>query len=429
MYFEYKSNKPSLLNKKNLYIFSENTLSLFSIKAIELALTIFLIPYLILKVGLVNYGHYAYAMALIYFFQNVLNYGFNLNTVREIAVARKSSKYLTRVFNEVLSVKLFLLFIILGLLGIMVLIIPDFNRHLNLYILATFVLIGDLFSLRWFYVGMEKMKFKAFINLIATLIYVLLVLIWVEKPEDYIWIPLAEGISLLLISVISFIWVIQKNRIKLKLLSFDEVRYYLKMNFNSFINLLIPSTFGVLAVFFVGVFGTTIQVSFMQIGVKVSNAFSTVITILTKVSFPMVNRIPRIMFTSRMVLLSVGLILSVVLFFFSSLVIPFWLKLTSENDLNQTIIVIKILSLTPFLMAVISAYGVNGLLIHNEDKLYRNITITAALVLLIAAVFFDSKNNYYGGALSLLVAKGIYAFMTYILFKIRIKKDAFANKI
>ena len=81
------------MNKQKIYKFSENTLSLFSIKAIELGLTIWLIPYLILKVGIDNYGVYAFAMALLLFLQNVVNYGFNLSTVREITKNRHNKEY------------------------------------------------------------------------------------------------------------------------------------------------------------------------------------------------------------------------------------------------------------------------------------------------------------------------------------------------
>jgi hypothetical protein len=58
-------------------------MSLCTLKGIELALTLGLIPYLIVKVGvaIMNYA----AMAMILFFVNVLNYGFDLSTVRDLA--------------------------------------------------------------------------------------------------------------------------------------------------------------------------------------------------------------------------------------------------------------------------------------------------------------------------------------------------------
>ena len=81
-----------------------------------MALTIWLIPYLIFKVGLDNFGIYTFAMALILFLQNVLNYGFNLATVREIAKNKNDKVKLNQIFSEVISGKLFLLFFIFSFL-------------------------------------------------------------------------------------------------------------------------------------------------------------------------------------------------------------------------------------------------------------------------------------------------------------------------
>ena len=69
------------MNLKKYRSVLENSISLFSLKAIDLALNLWLIPFLILKVGLYNYGLYAFAMALVLFFVNLLNYGFNLNVI------------------------------------------------------------------------------------------------------------------------------------------------------------------------------------------------------------------------------------------------------------------------------------------------------------------------------------------------------------
>ena len=78
---------------------------MFSVKAIDLAIAVLLIPYLILKVGLQNYGVYAFALALVFFFMNIANYGFNLVAVRDLAKqADKNQKSIGEIFNEVFSV-------------------------------------------------------------------------------------------------------------------------------------------------------------------------------------------------------------------------------------------------------------------------------------------------------------------------------------
>ena len=60
------------MNLKKYQSIIENSISLVALKGVELTLTIGLIPYLIAKVGMHNYGVYAFAMAMVLFFVNIL---------------------------------------------------------------------------------------------------------------------------------------------------------------------------------------------------------------------------------------------------------------------------------------------------------------------------------------------------------------------
>ena len=91
---------------KSIYNFLENVFSLFSVKVIDLAIAIWLIPYLILKVGIQNYGLYAFAIALMFFFMNISNYGFDLVAVRTLAKnTTKNNKQINTIFNETILCK------------------------------------------------------------------------------------------------------------------------------------------------------------------------------------------------------------------------------------------------------------------------------------------------------------------------------------
>ena len=405
------------MNKKTLYQFSENTISLVAIKAIDLGLTLWLIPFLILKVGIENYGIYAFAMALMVFFVNILNYGFSLSAVREIAKNKEDSLKLNQLFNEVISVKA-VLFILEYVLFIgLIWIVPKFWEHKTIYFFTSFMLVGELFSLRWFFLGMEKMKFSAFINLGRTILYVGLVLFFVNTTSDYKYIPLLEAIGIILVGIIAFIWTLKRYRLKLKFTSLKEVFMYLKLNFSSFVNSLLPSTFGTVIVFLVGVFGLPQHVSLIHIGLKITNAFSTVNAILTKVFYPMINRTKEIMLPSRILLLFMGVFLSLLLFFGSDYLITHWLTFENREDYRKIVIIVKILSPIPFLMGVISSYGIHGLLTYYKDVLYSKITSISTIVTIILACLLVSQFAFFGGAIALVSGRFIYSISSYIAFK------------
>lgn len=404
------------MNKKALYQFLENTVSLFSVKVIDLALAILLIPYLILKVGIVNYGKYAFAISLVLFLVNITNYGFNLKAVRELAKYNDNSKKVNALFNEVFSVKLYLTGFTLLVLAVLVMAVPGFRMYALVYVFASFMLLGDLFSLRWFFMGIEKMKYIPAINLGASLIYVLLVLVFIQQPKDYEFIILLESIGLLIVNMISFLYIVLEYNVKLQLLSFKKVRQYLVVNWSSFINLFIPSMLSNAAVFLVGVFSIPANVSIIQLGVKVANGFATINAVLTKVFYAMVNRKVQILRKSFSVILGIGILLSIIMFISADVFIGPWLKIEDALVEQHISFTIKVLSPTPFLMAVISAYGINGLLVYGKDKLFGYITLISTLVSLIVGLLVIPKYTYIGGALFLLAARGLYALGSFTLF-------------
>ena len=413
------------MNKKNLYQFFENTVSLFSVKVIDLALAILLIPYLILKVGIVNYGKYAFVISLVLFLVNITNYGFNLKAVRALAKYNDDPKKINTLFNEVFSVKLYLTIACLLVLAVLVVAVPDFRMYALVYVFASFMLLGDLFSLRWFFMGIEKMKYIPAINLGASLIYVVLVLVFIQKPKDYELIILLESIGLFIVNMISFLYVALEYNVKIQLLSFKKVRRYLILNWSSFINLFIPSMLSNMAVFLVGVFSIPANVSIIQLGVKVANGFTTINAVLTKVFYAMVNRKVQILRKSFSVILGIGILLSIGMFISADVVIKPWLKIEDLIVEQQISTIIKILSPTPFLMAVISAYGINGLLVYGKDKLFGYITLISTLLSLIIGLILIPKYTYIGGALFLLTARGLYALGSFTLFN---KKRIFKAK-
>jgi O-antigen/teichoic acid export membrane protein len=179
---------------------------------------------------------------------------------------------------------------------------------------------------------------------------------------------------------------------------------------------MLPSTYGITSIFLVGVFGFPSDVTIMQVGMKFTSAFSTVNTILSAVFYPMVNREKRNMQPTRFILLGVGFFLSLVMFFGSHFLITNWLQFENSLDMFNTVQLVKVLSPIPFLMGVISGYGVNGLLVFLKDKAYSWITIMASLIMILSAIYLVPRYNFLGGAIAFLLGRSMYALVLYIVF-------------
>lgn len=404
----------------------ENSLSLVLLKSIDLGLTIVLIPYLIFKVGLHNYGVYAFAISFSMFFVNVLNYGFNLSTVREIAKCRKDNLKINKLFNEVLSVKMVLFLIILFIMVGMVFIIPSIEKYKSIFLFSTFLLLADLFSIRWFFYGMEKMKYITIISFIGNFIYVSLVLCFIKQESDFIFIPVFEAIGIGIVTIFGFFIVVKKYNFKIKLLPLLEVCRYLKNNFVSFVNLLLPSTYTLIIIFVVGLIGTPVQVTFIQLGAKFTALFSTMITILSNAVYPFINRKNTRMIMMRKLILFLGIGLSVLMYLSSESIVVKWLKLDTIEEMSNTINIFKLLSISPFLISIVLGFGVNGLLIFYKDAFFSKITLLSTLVMIISAIFLVPLYPILGSAMAFVFGKVIYGLFSFIGF-IRFKLSSSVN--
>lgn len=409
---------------KKLYHFLENSFSLFSVKLIDLAIAILLIPYLIIHVGVENYGVYAFAVSLMLVLVNIINYGFNLVAVRELAKVKHKQSKVTYIFNEVFSVKIYLTLFFLIVTVVLVQLIPSLKQYQLLYSFGLLFLIAELFSSRWFFLGIEKMKFLPAIHLGANLIFGLLIVLFIKVPDDFQYIILFEAIGLLVISLISFSFIVSEYKINVKIFSFQKVWEYLKQNFSSFINLMVPSLMSNMTVFFVGLLGVPQSTAVVQLSIKFKNAFTTINAILTKVFYPIVNRSFNIMKLASTVLISMGILLSVLMFFSADFLVNIWLKEESSLFVSKVILTIQLLSPTPLLMALISSFGINGLLVFYKDKTYSYITLTSLVIGLLAgsSLVLIWGNYYYAGAGFLLVARLSYAILS-MLFLSKTKKS------
>jgi len=125
---------------------------------------------------------------------------------------------------------------------------------------------------------------------------------------------------------------------------------------------------------------------------------------------------------TNMLLLSIGVALSSSMYFSAPFLLNHWLRFENSMQLAETIFIVQLLSPIPFLMGVVSSYGINGLLTFYKDVLYFKITLIATLGMLLTAGLLIPQYHFYGGAVALLVGRLVYAFLAWYSFK-KVKRN------
>ncbi len=278
---------------------------------------------------------------------------------------------------------------------------------------------GELLFPLWFFLGIEKMRFITIVNVISKSTFALFVFVFIKEKSDFIYISLYQSIGFFLAGLIAQIIVFKKFKIYLKLSPFKEVKLILKNGVSAFLTMVTPTLYSNTSIFLVGFFGIPQYVAFMEIGSKVSGAFGVLNGVLTNVFYPFINRNKKALDKVKYLFIASGFILSMLMFFLSEFLISLWLPEPSPEIIK----VVKLLSPSPFLMSIISTYGVNGLMVQNKDKLYLKVVIIGSFSGLIAGLILIPKYFYLGGAVAIIIARTIKAVLSYYYSKSILKSS------
>jgi len=382
-------------------------------KAIDALIPLIIIPYLINVVGSEKYGIYAFGFALIFYLINIVQYGFSLSAVRLISLNRENKTKLNSIYSQVFTTQLYLTFTVLFVLSLLVSFVDKFSEYYVIYLFFYILIIGELLTPMWLFLGIEKMRFITIVNLISKSTFAILTFLLVNKESDFIYISLYQSIGFLISGLTAQYIVFVKLRIKFSLVSFYQVKIMLKDGVSSFLTLITPTIYTNTSIFLIGVFGVPQFVSYMQIGTKVSGAFSVLNTILTNVFYPIINRNNNLFKRVKYIFIFFGSLLSLIMYFCSEFLISIWIP----EDSSEIIRVVKYLSPTPFLASVISIYGVNGLLVQNKDKLYMIIVAIGSISGFLMGLLLIPKYYYIGGAITVVFALSIKAILSFVYNK------------
>ena len=179
-----KAPGPLSLFRPLLWVF----FSLGAIKITQMVLPLLAIPWLARILDMRTFGILMYFSILPSIVETVLNWGFNLGAVREVAFARGGKKRQAAILGAVITAKLLLAG--LCLLGALLLlpVIPYAREYPGVYMLA--ILYGLARGVRplWFYQGIgQGMRHMALWDMLTNIAVLVLIVVIIDRPERWPW--------------------------------------------------------------------------------------------------------------------------------------------------------------------------------------------------------------------------------------------------
>ncbi len=380
------------------------------------------LPYLVRVLGPEKYGLINFAAAFTGYFVILTDYGFNLSATQEISINRNDKRKVSEIFSSVISSKLLLYLISIIIFFICLISFDIFKSDREVFLITFTGLIGTVLFPLWYFQGTEKMNFILIINFITKLITVILIFLFVKNFSDYLLLVLIYSTSQVVYGLTGLIIVIKKFKVGLFITNWQNIFNHLKKSKTIFMSSLSISAISGSNVFILGLFVENSTVGYFAAADKIRLAFQSLLGPLFTATFPHVSNLAKksleqfYKFNKKSFFFSstFGLLMFLVIYLNAEILVRIILGEGYENS----IIILKTLSVIPFLYSLSNFLGVQILLPLNYSKKYASIMFFALIVHTSFALILANYLQAIGSAIAIIIAE---MFTITVLF-ISVKK-------
>ncbi|MCU4520399.1 oligosaccharide flippase family protein [Acinetobacter schindleri] len=375
------------------------------------------IPYLARVIGVEGFGKIAFAAAVIVWFQTITDWGFNYTATRDVARNRDNLEKVSEIFSNVLWAKSLLALMSFIILFIFTELVSSLKENQTLLFITFMLVPGKILFADWFFQAIEKMKFITIFDLISKLIFTLCVFIFIKEKSDYILQPLFLSLGSILVGLVSIYLIVFRWKVKILFPKYKSIIITLRNSKDVFINNLLPNFYNSFSIVLLGMWGGSVASGIYDAGRKFVGISHSFMSIFIRVFFPYLSRYIDKHSVFAKLHLALAALGSLILF----IAAPYLIKLFFTEEFYEAILVLKISSISIFLIALSQVYGTNYLIIQGHTKILRNITFIYSVIGFIISFPLVYKYSYIGANITLVVIQFLIGF-TIMLKAFKIQK-------
>lgn len=390
-----------------------NFLSLLTLRVGNYIIPLLTLPYLISVLGIDKFGLVAFAEMVIMYFKSVVDYGFDLTGTRSVSEKRENKVLLNKLVCNIFAVKIILCFLCFLFLICLIWISPELNEIGLLLIYSYGIVLGNALLPIWFFQGMEKMKYITMVNFLSKIIYIVLIFLFINHETDFIYVPLLNSGGLIVGGIFSILIMRRNFNIIFHIPKSKEILMTLREDFNIFITTLAPNLYNNSMGVLLGVFTNNAQVGYYSAATKLIEVGNSFIYIMSTTIFPYLNR--SNMYRKKLIngTLVSGALISLIFLIFGRAIV----SIIFDDSMDPSILILQILSLCPFLIAVMSVYGTNTLVLEKRDKLVRNVILIYSLLGFLFGLIFIRDFGIISAAIILVLIRALIGLTEFIIVK------------
>lgn len=366
-------------------------------------------PYLTRVLGVRAYGEFGLSFAVATYFVMVTDYGFNLTGPALIALSRDDHEKISRHFWSIMAAKGALFLICMGTLAVAIMASDAVRAMAPVLIASAGLALANVVTVNWCLQGFERMRGSAVGAMVGRLLAVPATFLFVHHPGDA-WIAATlQSISAMIGGVVSLVLLLRMGVIRRVRITPANVVGEFRDAWPIFVSTVAINIYNSTNTIILGVFQGPGAVGIYAAADRLRAAAQGIISPISQAVFPYSNRlIDRSPVEGRRFILkllviqgSVTAVISLMLFTLAPLIID---VLVGKN-FASSIVVLQILSLTPWLVGISNVLGVQLMLSLGLKKTFSKILLCAAGFDLVIAWPLISRFGAIGTALTVVAAE------------------------
>jgi PST family polysaccharide transporter len=367
------------------------------------------VPYLVRVIGPEKFGLLGFAAATTAYFGILITFGFRLSAPKQLVVVKHDEKAISQIFSAVITSQLLFALVSFIILSGLLLVFQKFQVNWIIYYLTFGVIVADILLPSWFFHGMEKMKFIAFLSIFSKLLYTLGIFIFVKTEDDFYLVPIFNLIGTLVSGLAAF-WIIYFSfKIKFRLPSLAHIVFQINQSKHVFLSSAVGSSYTISITFFLGLITNNTIVGYFSAADKIIKAIQGLFKPIITTLYPHINKLldnnvkTAISFLkiTMWILAGISLLTSLLILVFSK---EITLIILGENFI-QSAIFLKVMAPVPFFVTMGSVFAILTMLSFDRSKDLSKIYMKTAAVSLIATTILIYTLNGTGAAFSVLFAE------------------------
>lgn len=378
-------------------------------------------PYITRVLGPENFGLVNFALNTVDYFLLFATMGIATIGTREIAAARNDRAKLDSAFSKILGVNLTFTVITLLIYFLSILLIPKLYGNRELLYIGSAKIIFTAFAVEWFFTGIEDFRYITYRSLAIKLLYVASVFIFVKKQADYELYFLLTILSIVLNSLINFIyargfvnWNIRETGSKT----------YIKQNLRLGLYAIMTSMYITFNVMYLGLVSTDTEVGYYSTAVKLYFIAVSLFGAFTQVMMPRVssllsdgNKYAAAAYLQKS--FTIVFLVAIPIITISEFFTPAIIYIMSGSGYDMSVTPMRILMPALFLVWIAQTIVFQALIPMRKDTILLFASLVGGITAIILNILITQRLAAIGSAITLLVCEGIVTTIYIVSCKLK----------